>query len=151
MICEYSVIYMVLYMFLMYVYKTDVATILCLRPRQMMEVLRTSSGLVSEQGVREASYGVICQEEMVVCGVAHVTIDEGVHVIGGICTKASHRHQGVGALMLELLTHELQGASARTLIRCDNQSHDRVVSFYETRNFRVSSRSHTHTNLEFCQ
>ena len=98
-------------MFLMYVYKTDVATILCLRPRQMTEVLRTSSGLVSEQGVREASYGVICQEEMVVCGVAHVMIDEDVHVISCICTKALHRHPGF------LATYVVPGAIGHSILR----------------------------------
>lgn len=133
----------------MYVYKTDVATVMCVRPEYIAEVLHASSGLVSEQGVRDSSYGVLCQVDKVLCGIAYVTIEQDVHVIGGMCTKPSHRHQGIGSRMLEELTYELKGVPVRTSVSRDGRAHDRVVSFYEARNFRVSSRTQSHTNLEF--
>jgi len=135
----------------MYVYKTDVATMAALQPNMMHSVLHTGSGLVTAESLARSSYGVLLQDNRVICGIAHVHVNDGVHCIEGMCVKDTHRHRGLCSEMLHLITSELAGAQARTAVLRDVQTHDRVVMFYKQRGFVENASTPTHTTLDFCE
>ena len=135
----------------MYVYKTDVATLAALRPNMIHTLLQTGHGLVTPSSLERSSYGVLMQDNKVICGIAHVHVKDDVHWIEGMCMRDTHRHRGLGSEMLDLITSELAGAQAKTAVLRDVPTHDLLVMFYTKRGFVEKGITETHTTLDFCE
>ena len=130
----------------MFLYKSDVGSMLEVQPERMSQVLQRSGALAS-QNIKESSFGIVMQVDGLIKGLLPVCSTVGyTHVLGSYSTydSSEQAHHDVVREMLEMLISELPGptASARVAL-CD-------VSVFAQCGFALSSSSAQEAQMTFC-
>jgi len=130
----------------MFLYKSDIGSMLVVQPERMSQVLQRSSGLAS-QNIKESSFGVVMQVDGLIKGLLPVRLAVGfTHVLGSysVFDSSEPAHDDVVREMLEMLLSELPGptASARVAL-CD-------VAVFSQCGFVVRSSTAHEAQMTFC-
>jgi hypothetical protein len=130
----------------MFLYKSDVASMLLVQPERMSQVL-LRSGALAAQSIKEASYGVVMQVDGIILGLLPV-VSTGcyTHVLGShsVYLSSEQAHQNVLREMLEMMLSELPGPTASARVNlCD-------VRVFEQCGFVVVTSSENEAQMTFC-
>ena len=130
----------------MFLYKSDIGSMLAVQPERLAQVLQRSGKLAS-QNVKESSFGVVMQVDGLIKGLLPVCAAVGyTHVLGTYSAYDSSEpaHEDVVREMLEMLLSELPGPTASARVALGD------VPVFSQCGFVVSSATAHEAQMTFC-
>jgi len=133
----------------MFLYKTDVASLIALRP-SCFQLLLDLKNKIASHTLHKATYGVVYQCDGLICGVIPVEVSDDVSTVLGIYTSHMNHeaHHDTVREMLDHFTTELTESQALMSVKVPTSTEEEnTLRYYTQCGFVEQSRSDGHIRL----
>lgn len=117
----------------MLVYAVDVRSLSCRVTRMVMKVVNDC--FVNPVLTLDYSFGVLCQKEREVIGVALVQSSAKRHVISKLCVRSDERHRGIATEIISVVKENI--GSDHAVVYIPEGTSDDLLIFFERQGFKV--------------